>query len=99
MGDDQRRGGDSSWHRQQGAHYLWKHAGHLRVSPQVRILYSRDVETRIHVFGHEFIKFMKLVVPEQHLLEGTGEIRAASGGRRPLFCDLGTRCPAPYCLC
>lgn len=35
MGDDQRRGGDSSWYCQQGAHHLWEHAGPLRVSSQV----------------------------------------------------------------
>lgn len=35
VGDDQRCGGDPSWYCQQGTHYLWEHAGPLRVSSQV----------------------------------------------------------------
>jgi len=35
VGDDERRGGDSSWHCQQGTHHLWEHAGPLWVSSQV----------------------------------------------------------------
>lgn len=36
VGDDQRRGGDPCRHRQQGAHHLRQHAGHLRLPQQVR---------------------------------------------------------------
>lgn len=35
MGNDQRRGGDPSGHREQRARYLREHAGDLRVPQQV----------------------------------------------------------------
>lgn len=84
VGDDQRRGGDSRWNCQQGAHHLWEHAGSLRVPPQVgpNTVSATQSPTNYHLFSSAdlYLAMLKCSLLKccicyiQHLPEGAGEV-------------------------